>query len=148
MTDLAIEVKGLKLLNESDIKKQIDPWIGTNMFSIDVEKVKNNLDSSNIIKSVNLEKKFPDSLILEISERKPFIQLKVKDKCLVFDRNFLLLFTANSRLDDLYCVDAEFKEDLFVQETKRKNLKEDLRIIFTFLNYFYSLKSHIPVNTC
>ncbi|MEJ6950933.1 cell division protein FtsQ/DivIB [Natronospora cellulosivora (SeqCode)] len=70
-----IEFEGMILSNEDEIAKKLYEFENTNIFLIDQRKIKSILLKNSLIKEVNVQKKYPDSLLITVKEREPLAKI-------------------------------------------------------------------------
>lgn len=69
----AIKIKGNNFLSTADVLKKVKIEPHTNIFEIKPIEIKNQLEQDVWIKKAAVRREFPDRLIIELQERKPFI---------------------------------------------------------------------------
>lgn len=79
-----IKYQGLKSVSEAKVAKIMQPYIQTNIFIIDHRKVKKQLERLDYIENVAVDKDFPDTLLLKVSEREPIARIINNGKYLTF----------------------------------------------------------------
>ncbi|MCL5073758.1 MAG: FtsQ-type POTRA domain-containing protein, partial [Actinobacteria bacterium] len=74
------------------LKKETDITIGANIFEVDKKAVEEKLIKNLIwLKSINLKKVFPDNIIIEVTERKPFISILAGGHLYLVDEEGIVL---------------------------------------------------------
>ncbi len=84
------------------LEKETDIALGTNIFEVDKKAVEEKLIKNLIwLKSISLKKVFPDSIIIEVVERKPFIRIFAGGHFyLVDEEGIVLLKLEDKELED------------------------------------------------
>lgn len=65
--------------------------IDTNLVSLDINKIKSQLEQLELIKEVTIQKDFPNTLTIYIIERLPIAQLKMKNIIYTIDKDGIIL---------------------------------------------------------
>ena len=74
------------------LEKETDINLGTNIFEVDKKTVEEKLIKNLIwLKSVNLKKVFPDRIVIEVAERKPFIRIMAGGNFYLIDEEGIVL---------------------------------------------------------
>lgn len=63
------------VLTDASIKKQIDPYIGTDLLSVDIFSIKESLEAIDQVKSAVVERLFPDTLKINLTEHQPIFKI-------------------------------------------------------------------------
>lgn len=87
----AIEVEGNKIISKEDIVERSKLQRGGNIFYINIKKYKNNIMTNPYILSVNIKRKFPDTIIFQVNERNAFFYGNVGDEYYIIDEETRLL---------------------------------------------------------
>ena len=83
----SIEVIGEERLTEQDIIKMSGVKEGDNIFAIDLAKVAERLYGEPWIRSVDIERRLPDALVIHLQERVPVALARVGSKIYMVDRD-------------------------------------------------------------
>lgn len=96
----AVSVEGNERIATEEILKLAKIDKNANIFFLDKEKIKNNILENRYIESVNVRKKFPKDILLEIVERKPAaIVQSIKDYLLVDRFGYIIEKSKNLSLN-------------------------------------------------
>jgi len=80
-----------KNVKEREIRELIKRHMQKNFFTVNPEEVEEDVLKNSYIKSVEVEKIFPDKLKIKIEEYQPFIAFEEEDRCKIFSRERTLL---------------------------------------------------------
>lgn len=95
-----IEIKGNNFYKSEEIAAAAEGLAGTNIFEVDKKKYENILLGSFArIKTVQISKIFPDSLVISVTERKPFLILFYRNQYILVDNEGVVL-EKNSDIDE------------------------------------------------
>ncbi|MGB1360599.1 MAG: cell division protein FtsQ/DivIB [Alphaproteobacteria bacterium] len=78
---------GRKNSYKDEILKQTNIEYGQSIFSIDVNEIKQNIEKISWIKSVSVERQFPNRINIKIKERKPIAIWQLNKKHYIIDKN-------------------------------------------------------------
>lgn len=90
-----INVKGTHFLLKEDITKALSVKPGMSIFEIDIDRLKERLKKEPWIREARVERRFPNTLNIDIQERVPFAVLLSKERYLLDDSGFVI-----KRVDD------------------------------------------------
>jgi len=129
-----IEFRGLNLLDEREGFNLLSLRSGINIFQLNSNKIKERFAMSKVVDRVQIKRKYPDTIILNITEKKPFIQVLKGGKYYVFDENFSLLVTKDTPVSRTVCIKASIGNDFFTKILKNQVSKDELRTFFSMLS--------------
>ncbi len=118
-----IEIEGLELSNENEIKKKFNKLKNKNIIFIDSENLKNIINNTQFIDSLTLKKIYPNTIKIYIQESKP-IAFFIKDK-----KKYFLLENERVAIADIS------------HEIKNLPLINGLNNEENFFNFYSNLKS-------
>ena len=122
-----IIIKNNFLLSKKDIRKSLLRIYDKNLLILDSKEVENILKQNSYIQGFEIKKKYPDTLIIKIFEKRPIaILFKKRNKFYLSEHIDLIKFQELQNLQDLPYV--------FGNEKKFKFLYEDLKKINFPLN--------------
>tara|TARA_B100000963_G_scaffold232516_1_gene203067 strand:- start:8414 stop:9070 length:657 start_codon:yes stop_codon:yes gene_type:complete len=118
-----IHVENNFLLEENVIKKLLVPIYNQNLLFLGNEKIQNLLMQNEFIESFNVRKKYPDTLIIKIFEKKLIaILVYKKNRFYLSDKVKLVKFTKLQKYKDLpYVFGDQEKFKLFYKSLKKIN---------------------------
>ena len=116
------------LLKDKDIKSLLIPFYNRNLISLDNKEVKKALLQNSFIESFNIKKKYPNSLKIEIFEKKPIaILLNKKNKFYLSEKIELIEFKNLPNYQDLpYVLGNKNDFKIFYDNLKKINFPLDL----------------------
>lgn len=85
-----VNVKGTHFLLKEDITKTLNVKPGMSIFEIDIDRLKERLKKEPWIREARVERRFPNTLNINIQERVPFAVLLSKDRYLLDDSGFVI----------------------------------------------------------
>ena len=71
-----MQISGNKVIPDTLFYKITSPYIGMNLFTVPSSEIKAKLNTLSRVKNVKLHKRLPDTIKLDITERKAAIYLK------------------------------------------------------------------------
>ena len=89
--DVDIKISGNDYINSQHIEKEIYPHISSSLLSINLTDMKNNLESIDYIKAVQVSRILPNTLMIHIIERLPRLLIAQNDEITFMDGNGVLL---------------------------------------------------------
>ncbi len=90
-----IDVKGNKNISKSDILNVVNIKIGSNIFHLNLRQTSQNLNLLPAIKNVTILRKLPDTVIINVEERKYFAVIPYKNCFKIIDNEFIIIKNAN-----------------------------------------------------
>ena len=116
------------LLKDKDIKSLLIPFYNRNLISLDNKEVKKALLQNSFIESFNIKKKYPNSLKIEIFEKKPIaILLNKKNKFYLSEKIELIEFKNLPNYQNLpYVLGNKSDFKIFYNNLKKINFPLDL----------------------
>ena len=164
-----IKIENNFLLHENDIKKLLDPIYDKNLIFLKNSEIKGLLMQNSFVDSFNIKKKYPNSLKIEIFEKRPIaILIDKKRKYYLSDKIELIEFKNISDYRDLPYVFGNlekfkiFYDDLkeinfpldkikkyILLETNRWDLetKDNKTLKLPIENYILSLKNYLNLES-
>lgn len=91
-----IKITGTKQISNLEILRNISIKPRKNIFLVRTGKIENKLSKHPKIKSIKVNKKYPDILEINIKERKPILTIKTKEKFVLVDSEGYITETSNS----------------------------------------------------
>ncbi len=86
-----IEIEGIVKINYLEVVRLSDIEYMTNIFSIKPDDVKKNIEQNPNLKVLDVRRKLPDTIIIEIEEREPIATIKCVDKKIGINENCIAL---------------------------------------------------------
>jgi len=124
-----IELKGLRLLGEESSLNLLNIDRKANIFKILPDDITSKLHASNLIEKIKVTKKYPNSIIIDVTEKKPFLQLAHQGRFYIYDKSFSLLLVQDTPLIDYFPYEV-FSSDSFNKLFSDKDSREELRMFF------------------
>ena len=124
-----------QLIKEDEIKKLLKPIYGRNLIFLSNLEIKQELEKNSFIESFKIKKKFPDTLKIEIFEKKPIaILFFKKKKYYLSERIDLIQFKSLKNYENLPLVFGE-KDKFKIFYKSLMQIDFPLKIIKTFTFY-------------
>ena len=116
-----IQIENNFIIKEDEIKKLLKPLYEKNLIFLSYAEIESALMQNNFIESFNIKKKYPDSLKIEIFEKKPIAIVFYKKKNYYLSRKIELIeFTRLKKYKDLPYVIGDYKKFKKLFETLEK----------------------------
>ena len=110
-----IIIKNNFLIKEKEIEKKLNFVFNKNIFYLQKKEIKNSLVAIDFLDKVEVNKKFPSTIIVTIFETKPIAKLiKNKKKYLLDSSSNLILINKDLKVDKLPNIFGEIAENNFV----------------------------------
>ncbi len=74
-----IDIEGNHKVSEKEILEKAQMELGTNVFRMDLRKIKEQIREDERIKEVWVKRKFPDRVLIEVEEKKPALWVNLPD---------------------------------------------------------------------
>ncbi len=122
-----IIIKNNNLISEKDIKKSLLRVYDKNLLILDSKEIENILKQNSYIQGFRIKKKYPDTLIIKIFEKRPIaILFKKKNKFYLSENMDLIKFYEFQTLQDLpYVFGDEKKFKVLYKNLKKINFPLD-----------------------
>ncbi|CAM3125122.1 FtsQ-type POTRA domain-containing protein [Streptobacillus felis] len=129
-----VNVEGNISLVKEDISSKFDKLKGEKIFSLDLSEMRNRLEEDVRIESVNISRKFPDTINVNIEERIPIGIISKNNKYYYIDKNL-----------NIFAYYKEVKEDnLPIIDLKEENVEDIKELLSNVLNTkIYNIISEI-----
>ena len=110
-----IEIINNFLIEDSEIKERLNKIYNKNIFLIERKDIEDPLKEINFLEKIEVKKKYPNTIIVEIFETKPIaILYKNKAKYLLDSSSNLILFEDNKDFNQLPAVFGEGAKNHFI----------------------------------
>ena len=110
-----IEIVNNSLIKDSEIKEKLSKIYNKNIFLIKRKDIEDPLKEINFLEKIEVKKKYPNTIIVEIFETKPIaILYKNKAKYLLDSLSNLILFKDNENFNQLPSIFGEEAEKYFM----------------------------------
>ena len=110
-----IEVINNYLINKSEIIEKLTQIYEKNILFVNRSDIKKSLKSIDFLEKIEVKKKYPNTVIIKVYEKKPIASLfKKKHKYLLDNSSNLITFTENMLIDDFPSVFGEGAEQNFI----------------------------------
>ena len=110
-----IEIVNNSLIKNSEIKEKLSKIYNKNIFFIKRKDIEDPLKEINFLEKIEVKKKYPNTIIVEIFETKPIaILYKNKSKYLLDSSSNLILFEDNINFNQLPSIFVEGAENHFI----------------------------------
>ncbi len=131
----AIKIKGNQFVTNAQIQKQLQPFMEESYFSIDLDAFQSEISSLDYIECVQLSRILPNTIMVQVIERKPILLITLDNENYLMDKNGSLL-PAQGKAISFYPVPIiNFLEDM----NDKTGLTDDIADIFKFLVNDYPL---------
>lgn len=98
-----IQVEGNLYYSSDEVTDLISNIIGTNIFEVDKKKVEDIISGGLVqLKEVALNKIFPDNIIIELEERKPYLKIGYRNDIFIMDDEGLVIGKINPGDEEKY----------------------------------------------
>lgn len=135
-----------KVLTDDYIKEKTDINKTHNIFLVEIENIKNNLEKETYIKNAEVKRKLPDKIIINIEERKGIISYDYNNKRYLLDFDGVVLKEIENE-ENLFKVSSEIKSRVKVGSKinfQDSNLKFDE--ILNISRYIYENNKNLNCN--
>tara|TARA_Y100000590_G_scaffold445349_1_gene577343 strand:+ start:129 stop:809 length:681 start_codon:yes stop_codon:yes gene_type:complete len=131
-----IEIINNKIIKKSDLEKKLDDLYEKNIFLISNKDINDPLKKIDFLKSVEVKKRYPNTIIVKIQETKPVgILFKKKTKYIIDSSSNLIDYSDNlvsSVMPSIFGKDAENNFIKFFENLKKNKFPTD-----KIMNYYY-----------
>lgn len=141
-----ILVDNNKILTDNYIKEKTKINNNYNIFLIDIENIKNNLEKEIYVKKAEIKRKLPDKIIINIEERKGIISYEYNNKKYLLDFEGVILKEIKTE-EDLFVLTSEMKSKVRIGSKvifQESNLKFDE--ILNISRYIYENNKNLNCN--
>jgi len=131
-----IQITNVNLIEEEEIKNKLSYIIGKNIFNLKEQKIRNSVLGINFLKEIEVKKKYPNTILIKITETVPLGILIRKEKKYLLDSSSVLIpFDKDISPDNLPNVFGKNAEIYFISFLQK--LKDNNFLHTTIKSYFY-----------
>ena len=113
-----IQIEGNSYYSDDEVESLVSYIIGANIFEVNKKNAEDTLTGGLVwLKEVALNKIFPDNIIIELEERKPYLKVEYKNDIFLMDEEGLLL--EKIKTEDL----VKYGDLLLVKDIAGQNIK-------------------------
>lgn len=136
---LHIEVKGISKLTENIIINESHIVYGQNILKLNKNKIKESLNDNPYIKNVTINRKWPDTVMIDVIEKEPMGKIRFfGSDILIDDEAYILEVSTDGSNIDLPLLNnisiSSFKLDEKVQTENKETLEKFLKILKVLKN--------------
>ena len=91
LTVRAVEIEGLEKLNYLEVVHLSGIKFNSNIFTVNLDEVKENIEQNPMLSVIDIKRKIPDKIIIEIAERTPIAAIEVLGQYVVMDKDLVAL---------------------------------------------------------
>ena len=143
-----VKVSGLENITEEEILTSANVDIGKNIFKLNTKDIKNKIVKNSYIDDVKIKRKLPNTIAIDITERKPAFYIEGADGNYIIDINGMVIGKEEDvEAIDILKVEGVPEENIVIGESiegeNNSNL-EGLKDIYNFLrekNFFEEYKT-------
>lgn len=132
-----VEVNNNENLKEEEIIMASGLLMDNNIFSVDISEMKENLIKHPYIKNVQVERNYPNGIIINIEERKEYTVLYCVGSYILLDSEGVILDITqqkNEKMQDLSQINAMDVNQAYIGEKIILSESEDIDKLLEFLN--------------
>jgi cell division septal protein FtsQ len=89
--DIHIEISGNQFVHQNHIIEEVIPFLSQSLLSINLNKIQKGLSSIQFIETAQLSRILPNTLVIQILERKPILLITLNKQNFFMDRHNLLI---------------------------------------------------------
>ena len=78
--NIDVEIKGNRFVNTKHIKEKITPFLTQSLLSLNLEEIQDSLSSIDFVETAQVSRILPNTLVLQILERKPILLITIENK--------------------------------------------------------------------
>ena len=126
-----IQITNENLIAEEEIKNKLSYVIGKNIFNLKEKKIRNSVLGINFLKEIEVKKKYPNTILIKITETVPLAILIRKEKKYLLDNSSVLIpfdkRISSDNLPNVFGKNAEIYFISFLQKLKDVSLKRKFK---------------------
>ena len=86
-----VKIKGNQFVTDAQIQKRLQPFISETYFSIKLDEIQNEISLLDFIECVQVSRILPNTVMVQIIERKPILLITLENENFLMDEKGLLL---------------------------------------------------------
>ena len=86
-----VKIKGNQFVTDAQIQKQLQPFISETYFSIKLDEIQSEISLLDFIECVQVSRILPNTVMVQIIERKPILLITLENENFLMDKEGLLL---------------------------------------------------------
>jgi len=131
-----LEVKNTSLIEKSEVKEKLKEIYNMNIFFITKKNIEEPLKDIKFLDKIEVEKKYPDKIIIKIFETEPIAKLiKNKKEYLLDSSSNLILLDDYTAFEKFPSIFGEGAENAFIKFFNK--LKKENFLVENIMNYYY-----------
>ncbi len=130
-----INIENISYLKETDIKNSLNSIYGKNLLFLDNKEIKKTLINNSLINSFIIKKKYPDTIIIKIFEKKPIAILFNKKKKFYLSEEIDLIEFKNYKSDQILPHVFGNKEEFKIFYLNLKKIKFPVESVKSYTLY-------------
>ncbi|MCD6223552.1 MAG: FtsQ-type POTRA domain-containing protein [Deltaproteobacteria bacterium] len=150
-----VYVKGVRVLSKDELFNDLS--INASLLKVNKDEIYNKLSRKRWVEKVRMTKIFPDTILIDIKEKKPYMMLKMKDKQYLLDKNgniidlyhpllpidiskLLLIKQMNENIN------SKIYKDIYEQCKYIKNKLENISYVKLLSNHYMVVNMHCGID--
>jgi hypothetical protein len=117
----------LKLLSEKEGLNMLNLDLDRNIFRLKSDDLIHTLLKSSLIECAIVKKIFPNSILIEVTEKRPYMQFNYQGQYYIYDEYFSRLIVQNKPLPNYFSFEVYSKCENFDKLFADKDSREDFR---------------------
>ena len=130
-----INIQNISYLKETDIKNSLNSIYGKNLLFLDNKEIEKTLINNSLINSFIIKKKYPDTIIIKIFEKKPIAILFNKKKKFYLSEEIDLIEFKNYKSDQILPHVFGNKEEFKIFYLNLKKIKFPVESVKSYTLY-------------
>lgn len=145
---IQISIVGLDRIEEEEVVKVSKLKSGDNFFFIDKEEIKNNIQKLPLVEDVIIRRDFPNSINIEIKERKAAASVQFSNKYILVDKFGYILGENENLITTLTQINGILNKEKLIVGTQIQNyLPENTREFFSIVLNGENIFRYKSINT-
>jgi len=141
----AVKIKGNQFVTDTQIQKQLKPFMEETFFSINLDELQSEISSLDFIECVQLSRILPNIVMVQVIERKPILLITLENKIFLMERNGLLL-PAQGKAINFYPVPIiNISENTIRTDDLTDQIAEVFKYLLTDYPLFYDNLSEVII---
>lgn len=124
-----VKIKGNQFVTDAQIKKQLQPFMEESYFSIDLDELQSEISSLDYIECVQLSRILPNTVMVQVIERKPILLITLENQNFLMDKNGSLLPAQGNAISFYPVPIINFSDDM----NDKTGLTDHIADVFKYL---------------
>ena len=143
--NINIEIKGNHFVNTHHIQEEVIPYLNQSLLSLNLEEIQEGISSIDFIKTAQVSHILPNTLMIQILERKPIVLITIEGNQSFMDEKGTLIPADESSISFFPVPIITITEGIKYTDISPENISELFQFILNEYHMFYDSLSEVII---